>query len=357
LQSGWITTGPRCQAFEDRFCQLTGAAHAVSVSSATAGMHLTLRTLGIGAGDEVITPSMTFASTVNMIVLSGATPVFADIDYDTLLIDVHHAASLVSERTKAIVPVHFAGAPADMDQILSLADTHRLAVIEDAAHALGTYYRGIHAGGFGSPAIFSFHPIKNITTAEGGMIVHNDDEWDRRVRLLRFHGIERDAWKRYGKGGDPSYDIRTPGFKYNLTDLQAALGLAQLERLGEMNHRRAQLAALYMEGLSGISGLELPGVPDYPHLHSWHLFVVKVVSLEREQFMRKLSEYNIGYGLHFPAAHRMSYLKAMPEVSVASLRETERAADRILSLPLYPDMCDQDVYYVCHAVKEILGHG
>jgi UDP-4-amino-4-deoxy-L-arabinose-oxoglutarate aminotransferase len=357
LRSGWITTGPKCKAFEDGFCRLTGASHSVSLSSATAGMHLTLLALGVGKGDEVITPSITFASTLNMITMTGARPVFADIDYDTLILDAAHAEALISARTKAIIPVHFAGAPADMERILALAKNCRLKVIEDAAHAVGTYYRGTHAGGFGHTAVFSFHPIKNITTGEGGMVVHNDDEFDRKIRLLRFHGIERDAWKRYGKGGNPEYDIQSPGFKYNLTDIQASIGLVQLARLEEMNRRREKLAALYSEGLSGIPGLELPGVPDYPHTHSWHLFVVKVLSLERERFMQKLSEYNIGYGLHFPAGHRLSYVKKMRGARRPRLKETERCAGRILSLPLYPDMGDKDVDYVCDAVKEILGNG
>jgi UDP-4-amino-4-deoxy-L-arabinose-oxoglutarate aminotransferase len=356
LKSGWITTGPLCKDFEDRFCDLTGASHAVSLSSATAGMHLTLLALGIGKGDEVITPSMTFASTLNMITLAGAKPVFVDVEYDTLNINAALIESAVTEKTKAIIPVHFAGAPAEMDKILSVAKRRRLAVIEDAAHAVGTFYKGVHAGGFGRIAIFSFHPIKNITTGEGGMITHNSDELEARLRLLRFHGIARDAWKRYGKGGNPEYDIHEPGFKYNLTDMQAALGITQLSRLEEMNQRRRELAALYMEGLSGLPGLERPGVPAYPHTHSWHLFVVKVLSMTREKFMQKLSEYNIGYGLHFPAGHRLSYIRKMRGLRKPLLKETERSADRILSLPLYPGLKESDIHYICEAIKSILRH-
>lgn len=357
LKSGWITTGPLCKAFEDEFCRRTGAAHAVSLSSATAGMHLIFLALGIGKGDEVITPSMTFASTLNMISLVGAKPVFADVEYDTLNIDLDSIAERITKKTKVIIPVHFAGAPADMDRIRALARKHRLAVIEDAAHAVGTCYKGKHAGGSGGMAVFSFHPIKNITTGEGGMITHSDDGMESRLRLLRFHGIERDAWKRYGKGGNPEYDIQTPGFKYNLTDMQAALGLVQLSRVDAMNRRRKELAALYKQGLEGTAGLELPGVPDYPHVHSWHLFIVKVLSMKRDRFMEKLSEYNIGYGLHFPAGHRLTYLRKMRGLRSGPLKETERSAERILSLPLYPDMKNSDVHYVCEAVKEILRHG
>ena len=248
LRSGWITTGPLCKAFEDKFCELTGASYALSVSSGTAGMHLVLLGLGIKRGDEIITPSMTFASTLNMITLCGAKPVFVDIHYDTLNINADLIEEKITERTKGIIPVHFAGVPVDMDKILGIAKRHDLFIIEDAAHGLGTYYKGVHVGGWGQIAIFSFHPIKNITTGEGGMITHSDDQLESRLRLLRFHGIERDAWKRYGKGGNPDYDIKTPGFKYNLTDIQAALGLAQLSRLEELNNRRRQLSDLYREG-------------------------------------------------------------------------------------------------------------
>ncbi|MBA3036226.1 MAG: aminotransferase class I/II-fold pyridoxal phosphate-dependent enzyme, partial [Desulfobacterium sp.] len=219
LKSGWITTGPACKEFEDKFCELTGASRAITVSSATAGMHIVLLALNIGEGDEVITPSMTFASTINMIVMQKAKPVFVDIDYDTLNINTDLIEEKITSRTKAIIPVHFAGVPADMDKIIKIAKKHNLIIIEDAAHAVGTYYKGIHAGGFGHIAIFSFHPIKNITCGEGGMITLCDEKLEKDIRLLRFHGIERDAWKRYGKGGNPEYDISLPGFKYNLPDM------------------------------------------------------------------------------------------------------------------------------------------
>ncbi|MBI4633871.1 MAG: aminotransferase class I/II-fold pyridoxal phosphate-dependent enzyme [Deltaproteobacteria bacterium] len=353
LKSGWITTGPLCQEFEEKFRRLTGAKYAVSVSSATAGMHLALLALGISAGDEVITPSMTFASTINMITLLGARPVFVDIDYGTLNINAVLIEEKITGRTKALIPVHFAGAPADMDKIGDIARKHDLVVIEDAAHAAGTYYKGVPAGGFGSMAIFSFHPLKNITSGEGGMITHNDDELEKHLRSFRFHGIERDAWKRYGKGGNPDYDINIPGFKYNLPDMQAALGLAQLARLSEFNSRRAELVAIYRERLAGLSGLELPGSPVYAHDHAWHLFIVKVLAMSRERLMEKLSDYNIGYGLHFPACHRLSYVKKRFGSKNGELPETERAAGRILSLPLFPGMEKEDVHYVCEALREI----
>lgn len=357
LKSGWITTGPFCKAFEEKFCELTGASYALSVSSGTAGMHLLLLTLDLKQGDEIITPSMTFASTLNMITLCGAKPIFVDIHYDTLNINADLIEEKITEKTKGIIPVHFAGAPVDMNRILNIAKKYDLFVIEDAAHGLGTYYKGVHVGGWGQMAIFSFHPLKNITTGEGGMITHHDDRLESRLRLLRFHGIERDAWKRYGKGGNPEYDIKTPGFKYNLTDIQAALGLAQLSRLEELNNRRRRLADLYRKGLEGVEGLELPGIPTYPHIHGWHLFIIKVRSMDRERFMQKLSEYQIGYGIHFPAGHRLSYIRERYKIKKRELKETERANSKLVSLPLFPDMKEEDVFYVCEAVREILRNG
>lgn len=358
LLSGWITTGPVCQAFEKALCELTAASHAVSFTSGTAAMHLLLTAMGIGTGDEVITPSLTFASTINMIVLRGARPVFVDIDYGTLNMNPVLLEPLITDRTKAVIPVHFAGAPADMDPILEIARRRGLLVIEDAAHAIGTYYKGVHAGGFGGPAVFSFHPIKNITSGEGGMITLYDAELEKQLRLLRFHGIERDAWKRYGKGGNPDYDIQQPGFKYNLPDILAAIGVAQMSKWQVLNKRRAELAGQYLTGLKDVAGIELPGSPDYAHVHSWHLFVVKVTAaMSRGRFMERLSDYNIGYGLHFPVTHRLQYVRERCGDLAAMLPETERAADRILSLPLYPGMADADVAYVCAAIKEILRKG
>jgi dTDP-4-amino-4,6-dideoxygalactose transaminase len=357
LKSGWITTGAQAKEFEDEFCKLTNATQAIALNSATAGMHITLSALNICLGDEIITPSMTFASTINMIALRGATPVFVDIDYGTLNINPDLIEEKITKKTKAIIPVHFAGAPADMDKINNLARKYNRTVIEDAAHAVGTYYKGVHAGGFGHIAIFSFHPIKNITTGEGGMITLNDNEMERKLRLLRFHGIERDAWKRYGKGGNPAYDIAEPGYKYNLPDLLAALGLAQLERLQEFNKRRSYLAKLYSEGLKGVSGLDLPQVPEYDHIHAWHLFIVKVLALDRDKFMTRLADYNIGYSLHFPPAHLLKYVQEKYPVKKGFLVETERAADKIISLPLFPNMQDDDVQYVCEAIKEIFKNG
>ncbi len=342
---------------EERFAALTGAPHAVAVSSATAGLHIVLAALGVGEGDEVVTPSMTFASTVNQIVLRGARPVFADSDYGTLQVLPAEVERRITRHTRAVIPVHFAGAPADIDPIRATADRARIPVIEDAAHAVGTSYRGKPAGGHGNTAIYSFHPIKNITTGEGGMVTCHDGEFAKKLRLLRFHGIERDAWKRYGKGGTPHYDIREPGYKYNLTDLQAAIGVVQMGKVKRMNGRRAALAALYLEGLQGIAGLDLPESPPWPHEHSWHLFIVKVASMDRDAFIGRLAEYNIGVGLHFPPCHLLSYVRERFGTKEGDLPGCERAGKRILSLPLFPGMADGDVGYVCAAIREILAGG
>ncbi len=347
IASGWVTTGPKCSRFEEDFAAYTGSAAAAALSSGTAGMHLLLKALGIGAGDEVITPSMTFASTVNQIVLAGATPVFADIDYDTLLVQPRDIARRITKKTKAVIPVHFAGAPADLDAIREACGD--IPVIEDAAHAIGTYYKGAHIGGR-NPAVYSFHPIKNITTAEGGMVT-GPPELLGRLRLLKFHGIERDAWKRYGKGSDPTYDITEPGFKYNLTDLQAALGLAQLKKIGEINGRHSRIAKKYLESLAGLKGLDLPGIPSYDHVHSWHLFIIKAAGVDRKVVMQELAERNIGYGLHFPACHSLSYIrKRFGDIDVP---ETQAAAGRVLSIPLYPSLDDGQADRVVLALKEI----
>ena len=354
LRSGWITTGPVCRDFEQSLQNLTGAARAVSFTSGTAAMQLLLAVLEIGPGDEVITPSLTFASTVNMIALRGARPVFIDIDYPTLNMNPDLLEALITPRTRAVIPVHFAGAPVDIPPITALAQRHGLVVIEDAAHAVGTYCREVHAGGSGWPAVFSFHPIKNVTSGEGGMITLADEDMERRLRLLRFHGIERDAWKRYGKGGNPDYDIHEPGYKCNLPDVLAAIGVAQMAKWTDLNRRRAELAGRYLAGLAGVDGLELPGIPSFPHVHAWPLFVVKVTAMSRERFLARLSDYNIGYGLHFPATHRLRYVRERYGDCAAALPKTERAADLIVSLPLYPGMSDDDADYVCDAVREIL---
>src|SRR5512136_786801 len=231
LRTGWITTGPKVKRFEEAFKAYVGSPYAVPLSSATAGLHLVMLALGLGPSDEVITTPMTFAATVSMIVQAGAKPVLADIDPDTLNIDTEKVREKITARTKAIVPVHFAGQPCDLDELFALAKEFNLHVIEDAAHAVGTEYKGKRIGSFDSVSVFSFHPIKNITTGEGGMVCTGDEPLAEEISLLRFHGMSREAWKRYEARGTPNYDIMLPGFKYNMMDIQAALGIHQLAKL------------------------------------------------------------------------------------------------------------------------------
>ncbi len=357
LRSGWITTGERCARFERRFAECVGCREAIALSSATAGMHLALAAAGVGPGDEVITPSLTWVSTVNLIVLSGARPVFADVDRDTLMVTAETVAPLIGPRTRLIIPVHYAGAPADMAPLRELAAERGVGLVEDAAHALGTAYRGEAVGRRGT-AIFSFHPIKNITTAEGGMFCTDDPQLAGAVRRLKFHGLGVDAYDRKVQGRAPQAEVLSPGYKYNLPDVLAVLGLGQLERLEAFNRRRRELAARYHEKLACVEEVRPLALPDYPHTHSWHLFVVRLdierAGMDRLAFMEALKARNIGSGLHFLAVHRHKYYREHLPAEPGSLPETEYNSERILSLPLFPDMRESDVDDVVAAIKAVL---
>ena len=358
LRSGWITTGPKNAELETRFREHTGCRSAVCVSSATAGMHIALKALGIGPGDEVITPSMTWVSTVNLIVLAGATPVFADVDRETLMVTAETIEEKLTDRTRTIIPVHFAGAAVDMTPIRQLAARHgNIPLIEDAAHAVGADYGGVPVGRQGT-AIFSFHPIKNITTGEGGMVCTDDPEFETRIRRLKFHGLGVDAFDRQAQGRAPQAEVIEPGYKYNLPDILAVLGLGQLVRLEEMNARRTTLAQYYREQLHDIPEIQPLGIPAYPMRHAWHLFIVRVDTkrpdMNRDRFMADLKARNIGTGLHFRAAHLQKYYRETIPEAVGTLPNTEWNAERICSLPLFPDMTRKDVDDVVAAIKEVL---
>ncbi len=357
LRSGWITTGRKAAEFERQICAYTGSKAAVGLSSATGGMHVALKALGIGPGDEVITASMTWVSTVNLIVLAGATPVFADIDRDTLLMTVDSIKACITDKTRLIIPVHFAGAPADMDAIRELARTKGIALLEDAAHAIGTEYKGQQIGKTGT-AIFSFHPIKNITTGEGGMLCTDDSALADKVRSLKFHGLGVDAYDRKTQGRSPQAEVIAPGYKYNMTDISAALGLKQLERLDEMNRKRHNLAMLYRQRLAEIDELLPLSVPEYEHKHAWHLFIVRVdidkAGMSRDEFMEQLKQRNIGTGLHFRAVHGQKYYREHFSDAGKGLANTQWNSDRICSLPLFPDMTESDIDDVVVAIKEVL---
>jgi len=357
LRSGWITTGPKAAAFEDAFRQYCGAEGAVALCSATAGMHLLLAALGIGPGDEVITPSMTWVSTVNLIVLAGATPVFADIDRDTLMVSAESVAPLISKRTRLIVPVHFAGAAVDMQPLRQLAAARDIPLVEDAAHAAGTAYREEKIGRRGN-SIFSFHPIKNMTCGEGGMFCSDDAALVERIRRLKFHGLGVDAFDRNMQGRSPQAEVLEPGFKYNLTDMAAVLGLGQLQRLDEFNDKRAVLARRYLELLADVEEVRPLAMPSYPMHHAWHLFIVRLdterAGMDRNIFMDELKKKNIGTGIHFKAVHTQKYYRESMGLAAGALPATEWNSERICSLPLFPDMTMEDVESVADAIKEVL---
>ena len=360
LRSGWITTGLKNAEFEEKFRQYTGCAGAVALSSATAGMHLVLKALGIGPGDEVITPSMTWVSTVNLIALSGAVPVFADIDRDTLMITADSIQNRLTERTRLIIPVHFAGASVDMAPVRKLAESRNIWVVEDAAHAVGTEYHGDKIGKRGT-AIFSFHPIKNITSGEGGMFCSDDLDLVDRIRRLKFHGLGVDAYDRQTQGRSPQAQVVEPGFKYNLPDILAVLGICQLARLKGFNAKRAQLALYFRERLAEIEEIQPLGIPNYPHKHAWHLFVIRLDTdkskLSRNDFMEELKKRNIGTGLHFRAVHQQKYYRDTMKVPSGLLPETEWNSERICSLPLFPEMIYEDVDDVVDTIKSVLKGG
>ncbi|MBI6215708.1 UDP-4-amino-4-deoxy-L-arabinose aminotransferase [Proteus sp. DFP240708] len=354
LRSGWITTGPQNHQLEQDFCEKFGSKHAIAICSATAGMHVVLMAMGIGAGDEVITPSQTWVSTMNIITLLGAEPVMIDVDRDTLMVSAEDVKKAITPRTKAIIPVHYAGAPCDLDALRKVAQDAGIPLIEDAAHAIGTRYKNEWIGEKGT-SIFSFHAIKNVTCAEGGLVVTDNDELANRVRCLKFHGLGVDAFDRQIQGRKPQAEVVEPGYKYNLSDIHAAIAVVQLGRLDEMNAKRAELVAVYREKLKD-SPLEMLSVPEYSHLHANHLFMVRVdknaCGIDRDAFMEKLKQKDIGTGLHFRAAHTQKYYRE--RYPSLSLPQSEWNSATLCSLPLFPDMSNEDVIRVVDAINEIL---
>ena len=357
LRSGWITTGPKTAQFEEDFSTYCGNQGTVALTSATAGMHLLLAALNIGPGDEVITPSMTWVSTVNLIVLAGARPVFVDVDKDTLMTSAEHIKPLISARTRLIIPVHFAGAALDMEPIRILAAEHNITLVEDAAHAVGTEYQQQKIGTHGS-SIFSFHPIKNITSGEGGMFCSDDADLLQSIQRLKFHGLGVDAHARNQQGRTAQAEVLEPGFKYNMTDISAVLGLEQLTRLGGFIEKRTMLANHYLKRLADVREILPLTVPAWTSRHAWHLFIVRLdtdeAGMNRDQFMEELKRHNIGTGLHFRAVHEQQFYKKTFNVPPGSLPETEWNSARICSLPLFPGMTLNDVDDVVAAIKEVL---
>ena len=358
LRSGWITTGPRTAKLEQEFAAMVGAPHALAVTSATAGLHLAMWGLDLQPGDEVITTPMTWPATLNAILLAGGTPVLVDIEAETLNLDVRLLERAVSPRTRAILPVHFAGQPCDVDAIAAVASAHRLRVIDDAAHAAGAAYRGRPIGGGSAEAVFSFHPIKNMTTGEGGMLTTADDALAARIKLLRFHGVARDAWKAYGSAQLPLYDVVEPGLKYNLTDIQAAIGIHQLRKLPAFNTERARLAARYDAGLADLAEIAPLGRAPYPVTHAHHLYIVRLaldrLTIDRNAFMAEVIGAGVGLGLHFLAAHELTYYRRRLGEQRATLPVASDASARIFSLPLYPGLSDADQDRVVDILHDVV---
>ena len=357
LRSGWIAKGPRTLKFEKEFAEYLGAKHAIAVNSCTAALHISLLTQNIGPGDEVITTPMTFASTASTILHCGAKPVFADIDYRTGCIDPEEIAKKITPHTKAIVPVHYSGQVCDLDRIYELADEHNLYVSEDAAHALWSCYKGRLIGNkLRGAASYSFYATKNLATGDGGMLVTDRDDIAERARILVGQGMSHNAWNRYAKGGSWKYDIVEPGYKYNMFDIQAALGLVQLSRMEEMQARRLAIAARYQEEFGKIDAVEPPFVPEFT-THCWHLYVLRIVpellTIDRDQFIVELNERNVGTSVHFIPTHTMTAFRKLGWKE-GDFPMAEKHFERIISLPLYPSMTDEQVQYVIDAVRDIV---
>lgn len=357
LRSGWIAKGPRTLKFEKEFAEYLGAKHAIAVNSCTAALHISLLTQNIGPGDEVITTPMTFASTASTILHCGAKPVFADIDYRTGCIDPEEIAKKITPHTKAIVPVHYSGQVCDLDRIYELADEHNLYVSEDAAHALWSRYKGRLIGNkLRGAASYSFYATKNLATGDGGMLVTDRDDIAERARVLVGQGMSHNAWNRYAKGGSWKYDIVEPGYKYNMFDIQAALGLVQLSRMEEMQTRRLAIAARYQEEFGKIDAVEPPFVPEFT-THCWHLYVLRIVpellTIDRDQFIVELNERNVGTSVHFIPTHTMTAFRKLGWKE-GDFPMAEKHFERIISLPLYPSMTDEQVQYVIDAVRDIV---
>jgi dTDP-4-amino-4,6-dideoxygalactose transaminase len=355
LTSGWLTTGPKVKHFETQLQAYCQAPHALALNSGTAGLHLALLAMGVGPGDEVITTTFTFAATVNTIVHVGATPVLVDID-DTLNLDLDQVEAAITPRTKVIVPVHFAGLPVDCHKLYAIAAKHGLRVLEDGAHAIGAAFEGKKIGSFGDTQMFSFHPNKNITTGEGGAIITHDEATAQTVSTLRFHGIDREAWNRFAKSGSHHYDVIAPGYKYNMLDLQAALGIHQLPKLDGFIAQRKAWVDAYKSELKDWPELQFAATPAYDHTHAWHLLTVQVTKdspLTRDELMQALKEKNVGTGFHYQPVHTFSYYREQHGYQPGSFPLAEKIGQHILSLPLFPHMEMAEFELILDALHQV----
>ena len=356
LRSGWLTTGHKVKQFEREFGEFIGAKHALAVNSCTAALHLALEAVGVGPGDEVITTPMTFTATAAVIEHLGARPVFADVTARTLNIDPEQIRRRLSPRTKAILPVHFAGQACDMDAIVDIARGAGVHVIEDAAHAIPTRYNGRMVGTLSDITCFSFYATKNVTTGEGGMVVTDRDDIMERMRLMHLHGMSKDAWKRYTQNGSWSYEILAPGFKYNLTDIAAAIGIHQLRKCQAFHRRRLTIADQYDAAFADLPGISIPRVEDRES-HGWHLYVIQVdperLTIGRDAFIDQLIARNIGVSVHFIPLHVHPYYRERYALRPQDFPNAWGAYERIVSLPIYAKMSDDDVRHVIDAVRGI----
>lgn len=357
LRSGWLTTGPKVREFEREFAAMVGTEHAVAVNSCTAALHLALEAAGVQEGDEVLVPTMTFAATAEVVTYFKARPVLIDCVHDTLNLDTSRIEAAITSKTKAIIPVHFAGHPCELNEIQAIARRHHLHVIEDAAHALPARYHGKMIGGISETTCFSFYATKNITTGEGGMVTTNNAELAARVRMMSLHGLSRDAWNRYAAQGSWYYEIISPGFKYNLTDIAAALGLAQLKKCERFWKRREQNAALYHEGFRDLPEIMCPQVASHVQ-HAWHLYVIQLeldrLRITRDEFIRQLQEAGVGCSVHFIPLHLHPYHRETWGYVADDFPVASRVFQRIVSLPLYSKMTEDDVKRVIDTVRSLV---
>lgn len=357
LRSGWLTTGKKAKQFEEDFAQRVGAKHAIAVNSCTAALHLALEAHGIGPGDEVVVPSLTFASTAEVVIHLGGTPVLADCLPDTLNVDPESIAARITPNTKAIIPVHYGGRPCDLDAMHALAARHSLPVIEDAAHALPARYGDRTIGSISDVSCFSFYANKTITTGEGGMVTTDNDELAARMRIMSLHGISKDAWKRFSAEGSWYYEITAPGFKHNMTDLAASIGMHQLRRCDEFWEGRQRCADFYHQALSDVAEVELPP-PDSRHQISWHLYVIQLdldrLTIGRNEFITRLNEAGVGTSVHYLPLHMHPYYRDEHGYRPEDLPVAQRAFQRMISLPIYPKLTDDDLQHVAETVRSIV---
>lgn len=357
LKSNWLSKGPKTMEFEKRFAEYVGAKHAIAMNSCTAALHIALIANGIGEGDEVITTPLTFTASANTIIHTGATPVFADVDEKTMCIDPNKIEEKITEKTKAIVPVHYGGQSCDLDKINEIAKKHNLLVLEDAAHAIYTTHKGQMIGSIGDTTSFSFYATKNICTGEGGMLTTNSDEIAEKARVMSLHGMSRNAWNRFSKGGSWYYEVLYPGYKYNMTDMQAALGLCQLNKLEDMQKVRKEYADLYNAAFSKMEELVTP-IEVEGNRHAWHLYVLRIndemLKIDRNKFIELLTEENIGTSVHYIPVHLHPYYMETYGYKEGDFPVAEKAFNGMVSLPLYPGMSKQDVEDVIDAVTRII---